>query len=565
MKPILSILALLPLACGGGHGNTTGDGDGDGDTDSGGDDAASAYRVCASGDAPYGSIGEAVAGAPDGSTIDVCAGTYAESLDLSGRTLTIRGYGGDVIVDAGGAAGVVTATAGAQVALRALILRNGAAREGGGILCEASTVSLTQVAVDANVADDNGGGLHATDCTLHLTGSAITNNSADDGGGLHLTEGTATIEDSVISGNAANFRAGGLYQLHGDLTVSGSHFSENTSQNDGAGMYLDESDALFTDNEITNNTSAEDAGGARVFTSHARFVGNHIWANHAADGGGGMKISHLDSDLRDNVITDNVAATGGGLELDNDTSRIHGGEISNNQATRGGGIHASLWGRNGGLFEDIRMENNQADIGGALYLEESYTPVTLRRLTVVGNHARIGGGIAIRRTEFTLHNALFSGNQADEQGGGLLIGNADRELLVTTCTMFCPATAATGAIDFLVAHGNQAPAGGGLWLKSPQLAVSDSIVTGNGDDAVRIAGTTPQWHYTTVWPAAFDGMTDPTGSGGNLADNPLFLDAAAGDFHLGAGSPCIDAGDPSLADRDTSRADMGLFGGPEAP
>ena len=47
---------------------------------------------------------------------------------------------------------------------------------------------------------------------------------------------------------------------------------------------------------------------------------------------------------------------------------------------------------------------------------------------------------------------------------------------------------------------------------------------------------------------------------GNLAADPLFVNAAGKDFHLTAGSPCRDAGDPaSPLDPDGSRADMGAF------
>jgi len=46
----------------------------------------------------------------------------------------------------------------------------------------------------------------------------------------------------------------------------------------------------------------------------------------------------------------------------------------------------------------------------------------------------------------------------------------------------------------------------------------------------------------------------------NIFLDPQFVNAVAGDYHLTAGSPCIDAGDPSLPnDPDGTVADMGAF------
>ncbi len=48
---------------------------------------------------------------------------------------------------------------------------------------------------------------------------------------------------------------------------------------------------------------------------------------------------------------------------------------------------------------------------------------------------------------------------------------------------------------------------------------------------------------------------------GNLSLNPLFLNAATGDFHLQANSPAINAGHPMILDSDGTRSDMGAYGG----
>lgn len=56
---------------------------------------------------------------------------------------------------------------------------------------------------------------------------------------------------------------------------------------------------------------------------------------------------------------------------------------------------------------------------------------------------------------------------------------------------------------------------------------------------------------------------DVVGIDGNVAVDPMFVNPAAGDLHLQAGSPVIDAGVPDDAydDVDGSRNDMGVYGG----
>jgi hypothetical protein len=46
---------------------------------------------------------------------------------------------------------------------------------------------------------------------------------------------------------------------------------------------------------------------------------------------------------------------------------------------------------------------------------------------------------------------------------------------------------------------------------------------------------------------------------GNLSTDPLFAAASSGNYHLTAGSPAINAGDPTTFDPDNSRADLGAL------
>jgi hypothetical protein len=58
--------------------------------------------------------------------------------------------------------------------------------------------------------------------------------------------------------------------------------------------------------------------------------------------------------------------------------------------------------------------------------------------------------------------------------------------------------------------------------------------------------------------------SDYVGENGNIEADPLFVDLAAANFRLSAGSPCVDAGPDGAAylDVDGTRNDMGVYGGP---
>ena len=48
----------------------------------------------------------------------------------------------------------------------------------------------------------------------------------------------------------------------------------------------------------------------------------------------------------------------------------------------------------------------------------------------------------------------------------------------------------------------------------------------------------------------------------NIYFNPMFVNEDSLDFHLQKYSPLIDAGDPNILDKDSTRSDIGLYGGP---
>jgi parallel beta-helix repeat protein len=75
----------------------------------------------------------------------------------------------------------------------------------------------------------------------------------------------------------------------------------------------------------------------------------------------------------------------------------------------------------------------------------------------------------------------------------------------------------------------------------------------------------PEVSYNNLWhnvqPYSIEnGATIDTSLGGNIYLDPMFVGGS--DYHLQYGSPCIDAGDPNIKDPDSSRSDIGCYGGP---
>lgn len=275
------------------------------------------------------------------------------------------------------------------------------------------------------------------------------------------------------------------------------------------------------------------------------------------DGGGGISIRSASPTITGNTISNNKACFGAGIAISFASPLVQGNTISNNsQAGCTGGIGGGGISIGGAAAAQI-LDNTIADNvtgsdGGGIALFAAGTP-TIRNNIISGNSTGATGG-AISMFNFSdadIIQNLITGNHAS-QGGGIaaLVPFGNRGPLLVNNTI-ADNVAGQGSGVFIDGFDDQTLLVNNIIIGSPgqtpaycgTLSFTHSVPIFRFDDVFNSDGTPPYG----------GNCTDQTGVNGNISADPLFVDPVSGDYHLQAGSPCIDAGDntaPKLPDTD---------------
>ena len=210
-----------------------------------------------------------------------------------GANISIAGPGANLLTVSGNNASGVFDVEGGSVSLSGMTVTGGRDVDGGGVYNNGGNVSLTNVVVTNNAANQGGGAFNQTGGTISLTDTTFSNNSGATGGGLfNNSGGTMTLTNCTVNGNTAPDSGGGLYNnASGTMTLTNCTISGNTAGVTGGGLYISPgATATLTNSIVAGGNAAGDIRGALNSASANNLIGSDAGMTGISDGSQGNQI-----------------------------------------------------------------------------------------------------------------------------------------------------------------------------------------------------------------------------------------------------------------------------------
>ena len=323
------------------------------------------------------------------------------------------------------------------------------------------------------------------------------------------------------------------------------------------------------------------SGGDTVLVAPGTYTENVTWsgksitlASHFLTTG---DTTYIDSTVIDANHSGSVVNCGSGVDT---TALICGFTIRNAGTGNGGGIFCL--GASPRIAWNVIADNYASSDGAGVYLDAYASPIIEHNVIRDNQTASWGGGIYIFdgssprvRWNVMYGNGVTKGGAAslgDRPGivGGRRVEPGSTAGALATSGGAILITNFQGYVTSPMIHNNTivdnlaTSQGGGIFSNKATPDIRNNVIVSNEGYGIYSVDSTLVCSYNDVWANTSNYGGAASAGTGALSACPLFSDSINHDYHLGSGSPCINAGDPSLPlDPDSTRSDMGAFYSPQ--
>jgi predicted outer membrane repeat protein len=404
----------------------------------------------------------------------------------------------------------------------------------GGGLGVTATLRLTNSDFFSNTTTAFGGGLYAGAPTQIAGGKFNANRTGGggEGGGLYAND-ALTVSNATFANNFASFSGGGVMGSFLPVVVFSSTFAANQIGTfDGGGL---ETIGPLWVSHTTFVSHTTPFGGSGILVSGPATILDSTFLNNKAtgancspacsDGRGGAIKAFNALTVTNSTFVSNTARLGGGAIAADGPLLVMLSELDGNVAGkandalnpgRGGAIFASR----GLTLNMTMMATNSATVAGG-GLDVTGTVLVLNS-NILSNTAQNGGGMRINAGTAQVAGSLLAGNVVTGSGAALSVGGSDVVLVNDT---FADRAANTHEA---------------VSATNSNLLVNNTLFANHAGSVLIDMSTLLTYSFDLFFNTP---MPNAGADGGhNLSADPLFVDAADGNFRLTLASPALDAG-----------------------
>ena len=342
--------------------------------------------------------------------------------------------------------------------------------------------------------------------------------------------------DAASSGDTVEVAAGTYYEnitMKSGVVIQGAGQGDTIIDGGGSGSVVTANgvdSAAMLDGFTITNGDADDGGGmynsgSSPTVSNCTFSGNTAFLMINFGRGGGMfNVSSSPTVTNCTFSANDAEERGGGMYNVNSSPTVSNCTFSGNTAHRGGGMYNES---SSPTVTGCSFNGNSSTLNLGGGMANDHSSPTVSRCSFFDNDAyNYGGGMAnFSGSSPTVAGCIFSKNSTVLSSGGDISNQGPSSLpTVINSTFYTEAV-----LGYMMFNENSSP------------TVTNCIFWGFGD---------PIWNSGTSAPTVTFSVVPYSGTG-NIWEDPTFVNAANGDFHLRPSSPCIDAGDNSDPDLPT--------------